>query len=158
METFKGRFLRRAKPHAGAEAPLTGTGCTAAPPPTGRPGRPGRKTSCRSVCSTQPGPRQGGASVSADAMLGPRPSFLTSVAPSHCPGPRAPRHVNPEPAVGPAWATGTQAFCGGLARGLLVPAQNPVSEQPLPVCVRGPELGPLPRSARAMARGLLSPG
>ena len=40
--------------------PLTGMGCTAAPPPTGRPGRHGRRTSCRSVCSTPPGPGQEG--------------------------------------------------------------------------------------------------
>lgn len=86
---------------------LTGMVCKAAPPPRGRPGRRGRRTSCQSACSTQPGPVREGHGVCERS-----PSLQTKPSPTLCQCSRAPTH---QPRTRPG-------FCPAAGRpGLLGP-------------------------------------
>lgn len=93
----------------------------AAPPPRGQPGRRGRRTSCQSACSTQPGPGQEGCGV-----CEPWPP-----SPTLCQRSRVPTHTKPEPDPGPALAAGP---------GLLGAAQDSLPSQ-RPLCGQDLELG-----------------
>lgn len=97
---------------------LTGTGCTAVPPPRGRPGRLGRRMSCQSACSTRPGPgrtgrtgqdRTGVSECWGSAGTEPWSSSLTGGSTTLCPPPQVPPRANIQPGVGAG--PGQQGFC-----------------------------------------------